>query len=112
VGHPLRQLTSGNWRCDVCLRDRKYEEIDVAHHSSTDGHGITTHHNVKFCIDNPMCRRAAMLRDHTDLACRRLAQERDALQKALFDVHEKLVWQRGVFALVAFIAGFVIRGAL
>ncbi len=108
----VKRLTAGKWRCDVCLRDRRYEEIEVAHHSSTNAQGVTVEHNVNYCADNPMCRRAALLRNHTELALRRLQAKYDDSLERIADLERtRTMWVRAAIVM-AFIVGYIIGKGL
>lgn len=104
----LRQLAKGGWECDVCHTRRPDEMIGVAQHSHTDANGVTVLMNVKYCLDRELCTHTAKVRSVADLALVEANQEISALQAALMDYHEKLIWQRATFALIGFILGFFI----
>lgn len=115
MGHQtigLSKVIAGKWRCDVCQRDRRYDEISVAKHLHITPTGVRVEQNVKYCNDTEACERRAKVRSLTELAYGRLQEERDALVAALMEVREKLVWRPGVVGLAAFVAGFVIRGGI
>jgi hypothetical protein len=112
MGSLTSPLTRGLWVCDVCERARPYQKIATATHAHTDANGITVYQYVKYCTDSDTCKHIAHVRSRTDLAARKLAEERVAAVERLVAVERTKLHISMWAAAVAFVAGYIIRGGI